>query len=74
MWYVLDCEPGAFLYYGFDHEISKAEFEERIKNNTLTEVLNAVPVHKGDCFFIPAGTLHAICKALSLPRYSRTPT
>ena len=37
MWYVLDCEPGAFLYYGFDHEISKAEFEERIKN-TLNEV------------------------------------
>ena len=64
MWYVLDCEPGAFLYYGFDHEISKAEFEERIKNNTLTEVLNAVPVHKGDCFFIPAGTLHAICKGI----------
>ena len=63
-WYVLDCEPGAFLYYGFDHEISKAEFEERIKNNTLTEVLNAVPVHKGDCFFIPAGTLHAICKGI----------
>lgn len=23
MWYVLDCEPGAFLYYGFDHEISR---------------------------------------------------
>lgn len=52
------------LYYGFDHEISKAEFEERIKNNTLTEVLNAVPVHKGDCFLIPAGTLHAICKGI----------
>ena len=64
MWYVLDCEPGAFLYYGFDHEISKSEFEERIKNNTLTEVLNAVPVHKGDCFFIPSGTLHAICKGI----------
>ena len=64
MWYVLDCEPGAFLYYGFDHEISKAEFEERIKNNTLTEVLNAVPVHKGDCFFIPSGTLHAIRKGI----------
>ena len=47
MWYVLDCEPGAFLYYGFDHEVSKEEFAERIKNNTLTEVLNAAPVHKG---------------------------
>ena len=41
MWYVLDCVPGAYLYYGFTHEISKEEFAERIKNNTLTEVLNA---------------------------------
>ena len=64
MWYVLDCEPGAFLYYGFDHEISREELEERIRNNTLTEVLNAVPVKKGDCCFIPSGTLHAICKGV----------
>ena len=61
---MLDCLPGAHLYYGFDHEISKEEFAERIKNNTLTEVLNAVPVHKGDCFFIPSGTLHAICQGI----------
>ena len=66
MWYVLDCVPGAYLYYGFTHEISKEEFAERIKNTTLTEVLNAVPVHKGDCFFIPAGTLHAICKGIAI--------
>ena len=64
MWYVLDCVPGAYLYYGFTHEISKEEFAERIKNNTLTEVLNAVPVHKGDCFFIPSGTLHTICRGI----------
>lgn len=62
MWYVLDAEPGAFLYYGFKHPISRAEFRERIEQNTLLEVLNAVPVHKGDLFYIPAGTLHAICK------------
>lgn len=64
MWYVLDCEPGAFLYYGFDHEISREEFARRIRDNTLTEVLNAVPVHRGDSFFIPAGTLHAICRGI----------
>lgn len=64
MWYILDCEPGAFLYYGFDHEISREEFERRIQDNTLTEVLNAAPVHKGDVFFIPAGTLHAICQGI----------
>ena len=64
MWYVLEAEPGATLYYGFTHEISKEEFEHRIKDNTLTEVLNAVPVKKGDCLFIPSGTLHAIRKGI----------
>ena len=64
MWYVLDCEPGATLYYGFQHQISREEFQQRIQDNTLTEVLNAVPVEKGDLFFIPAGTLHAIRKGI----------
>ncbi|WP_294499267.1 type I phosphomannose isomerase catalytic subunit [uncultured Gemmiger sp.] len=64
MWYIVDCEPGAFLYYGFQHEITEEEFERRIQDNTLTEVLNAAPVHKGDVFFIPSGTLHAICKGI----------
>ena len=62
MWYIVDCKPGAILYYGFSKEVSKEEFEERIKNNTLLEVLNAVPVQKGDVFFIEAGTIHAIGK------------
>lgn len=62
MWYVVDCEEGAYLYYGFNKEISKEEFEKRIKENTLLEVLNKVPIKKGDVFFITAGTVHAICK------------
>ncbi len=60
MWYVVDCEEGAELIYGFKQDISKEEFERRIKDNTLTEVCNFVPVNKGDVFFISAGTLHAI--------------
>ncbi len=64
MWYILDAEPGAFLYYGFQQKISEEEFARRIQDDTLTEVLNAVPVHKGDVFFIPSGTLHAICKGI----------
>ncbi len=64
MWYILDAEPGAFLYYGFKKEISKEEFEQRIKENTLLEVLNAQPVKKGDAFLIKAGTLHAIGKGI----------
>ena len=60
MWYVVDCEPGAKLAYGFNGNISADEFEKRIKDNTLDDVINYVPVKKGDVFFISAGTLHAI--------------
>lgn len=60
MWYIVDCEEGSELIYGFKKEISKEEFKERIENNTLTEVTNNVKVNKGDVFFIEAGTLHAI--------------
>ena len=60
MWYVVDCEEDAELIYGFNEDISKKEFESRIKDNTLTEVCNFVPVNKGDVFFIESGTLHAI--------------
>ncbi|WMJ22070.1 class I mannose-6-phosphate isomerase [Paludicola sp. MB14-C6] len=60
MWYIVDCEEGASLLYGFKHDISKEEFKQRIENNTLLEVCNKVEVKKGDVFFIDAGTLHAI--------------
>lgn len=59
-WYVLDCDEGAELIYGFKKPISKEEFKARIKDNTFLEAVNKVEVHKGDLFFIEAGTLHAI--------------
>lgn len=62
MWYVMDAGKDAFLYYGFQKEISRQEFERRIQEDTLLEVLNAVPVQKGDVLFIESGTIHAIGK------------
>lgn len=38
MWYVVDCDEGAELIYGFNREVSKEEFERRIKDNTLPEI------------------------------------
>ena len=64
MWYIVDCDPGAELIYGFKGNISRDEFAKRIADNTLLEVTNNVPVHKGDVFFIEAGTLHAIGKGI----------
>lgn len=65
-WYILDCDEGAELIYGFNREISSEEFKERIENNTFLDTVNKVKVKKGDLFFIEAGTLHAIGKGILL--------
>lgn len=64
MWYILDCDDGAELYYGFRDKITKEEFRQSIENNTLLEKLNSVKVKKGDVYFIEAGTVHAIGKGI----------
>ena len=60
MWYILDHAPGAFLYLGPGSSLSRGELERAIAEGTLTERLRKVEVHRGGCFFIPAGTLHSI--------------
>ncbi len=65
-WYIMDCDEGAEIIYGFKKNITKEEFRKSIEENTLTEYVNRVKVKKGDIFFIEAGTLHAICKGILL--------
>lgn len=66
MWYVVDHEEGAGLYVGFKNKITKQEYEDAIKNDTLLDLLNFIEVKKGDSFFIPAGTVHAIGKGCTI--------
>ncbi len=66
MWLVLEAEDGAFLYQGFEKEITKQEFESRIKDNTLTEVLHKEYVKPGDVIFIKPGMLHSIGEGILL--------
>ncbi|MBQ7558155.1 MAG: class I mannose-6-phosphate isomerase [Lachnospiraceae bacterium] len=60
VWYIVDAEPGACIYYGVKKRISKANFKRHIENNTLEEILYKAPAKKGDVFFIGHGVLHAI--------------
>ncbi len=66
MWYIIDAIEGATLCHGFNKKITKKEFKQRINDGTLMEVLNRVPVKKGDVFFIGAGTIHSIGKGILL--------
>jgi len=60
MWYIVDCEPQAAIYYGFSLRVTRTEFLERSRNGTICQVLNRVPVSRGDVFYILPGTIHAI--------------
>ncbi len=60
LWHVLDAAPDAYLYLGLSRPVSREELAERIAHNTVEEILKKVPVHKGESYYIPAGTLHAI--------------
>ncbi len=64
MWYVAEAEEGAGLYVGFNRDVSKEEFTSLIAENRLQEVLNFIPVKKGEWYFIQAGTVHAIGKGV----------
>jgi len=66
MWYVVEHEAGAFLYYGLNRQMSREEFADTLRDGSVLDVLNKVPVKAGDTFFIDPGTVHAIGKGIVL--------
>ncbi|MBN1777114.1 MAG: class I mannose-6-phosphate isomerase [Clostridiales bacterium] len=60
MWIVLEADAGAYLYVGFNRDVTKEEVRRRVEDGTIEEVLGKVPTHAGDIVNIPAGTVHAI--------------
>lgn len=72
MWYVLDSEPGASLYNGLKMHITPEEYKEMVANKTICDALAKYEVSDGDCFFIPAGRIHAILNGCYLVEIQQT--
>ena len=60
MWYVIAAEPGAQLCAGLSHPISPEEYERRIADGSIEDVLCFHKLRAGDVFHIPAGRVHSI--------------
>ena len=60
MWYVMDSEPTAKLYNGLKMRITPDEYKRMVESDTICDALAEYDVKEGDCFFIPAGRIHAI--------------
>jgi len=62
-WYVVDCEENAEIIFGHTAR-SKEEFISLIQAGEWNELIQRVPVKKGDFFYVESGTVHALCSGV----------
>lgn len=60
-WYVIDCKENAEIVYGH-HAQSKEEFIQMVEEEQWDKLLRRVKIKPGDFFYVPSGTIHAICE------------
>jgi mannose-6-phosphate isomerase len=60
-WYIIDCKQGAELVYGH-HAKTKEELKEMMEQGQWDKLLRKVPIKPGDFFYVPSGTMHALCE------------
>jgi mannose-6-phosphate isomerase len=65
-WYVLDAQPNAQIVYGWTRDTSRAEYERRVADGTLGDLLRHIELKAGDTVYIPHGLVHAIGPGLTV--------
>ena len=59
-WYALEAEPDASVALGLKPGVTPESVKAAVEDRTMEQLLKWLPVHKGDMFFVDAGTVHAI--------------
>ena len=72
MWYVMDSAPTAKLYNGLKMQITPEQYKAMVVNDTICDALAQYDVKEDDCFFIPAGRIHAIGAGCYLAEIQQT--
>ena len=72
MWYVMDSAPHATLYNGLKMQITPEQYKQMVEEDTICDALAQYSVKEGDCFFIPAGRIHAIGAGTCLAEIQQT--
>ena len=72
MWYLMPSEPEATLLCGLEKHITPDEYKRMVSEKTIVDAIARYPVHEGDCFFLPAGRIHAIGSGCFLAEIQQT--
>jgi mannose-6-phosphate isomerase len=65
-WLVLEADPGATLGIGFRQALDAPTMRAAALDGSIEQLLTWHPVSRGDFFYIPANTVHAIGAGISL--------
>lgn len=66
-WFILEAEKDAGIYLGFKDHVTIEDVKHCLsKKEDMSELLNFIPVKKGDYFDLPPGTVHAIGAGVTL--------
>ena len=65
-WYVLAAQPNSQIVYGWTRDTSRAEYQRRVADGTLGELLRHIELKAGDTVYIPHGLVHAIGPGLTV--------
>lgn len=60
MWHIIDTDHGAKIYAGLNTQITPEEYERRVADNTIMDVIAAYDSAPGQTYFLLAGRIHAI--------------
>ena len=72
MWYVMESAADAKLYNGLKMKITPEQYKQMVAEDTICDALAQYAVKDGDCFFIPAGRIHAIGAGCYLAEIQQT--
>ncbi len=72
MWYLLDSDKDATLLCGLKQQITPSQYAEMVANDTIVDAIARYNVKEGDCFFLPAGRIHAIGTGCFLAEIQQT--
>ena len=59
-WIILDTTPEGRIYVGLREGTTEETLRTSIANDTVPELLNAIDVKIGECYYLPSGTCHAL--------------
>jgi mannose-6-phosphate isomerase len=60
-WYIIDCKEDADMIFGHNAE-TKEDLIQQINDGKWNELLRRVKIKPGDFFYVPSGTIHALCE------------